>query len=225
MKLIAIVTARGGSKTIKNKNIKKIGKKSLVEFTFKELNKIFIKDKYILTDSKEIKKIAKRYSINTDYVRPKNLSKDNTSSIDTISHFSDWYLKRSNYDALIMLQPTSPLRIKKDILNAVNIFKKKKYQSLCSISKSLEHPYETIDLKDTNKIYYVFKESNKYYRKQDYKINSYFINGAIYIVKKELIKKKQMYSKKNHGFYIMPKIRSIDLDDIEDFEITKKLLK
>ena len=125
MKLIAVVTAREGSKTIKNKNIKKIGKKSLVEFTFKELNKTFIKDKYILTDSKEIKKIAKRYSINTDYVRPKNLSKDNTSSIDTIYHFSDWYLKKSNYDALILLQPTSPLRIKKDILNAVNIFKKK----------------------------------------------------------------------------------------------------
>ena len=58
MKLIAIITARGGSKTIKNKNIKD-RKKSLVEFTFKELNKIFIKDKYILTDSKKLRKSLK----------------------------------------------------------------------------------------------------------------------------------------------------------------------
>ena len=225
MKFLAIITARRGSKTIKNKNIKKIGKKSLVEFTFQELNKTSIKNKYILTDSKKIKKIANRLNINTDYVRPKSLSKDNTSSIETIYHFSEWYLKKSDYDALILLQPTSPLRISDDIINAVKIFKRKKYESLFSISKSLEHPYEAIDLKNTNKIYYVFKESYKYYRKQDYKINSYFINGAIYIIKKELIKKKQMYSKRNHGFYIMPKIRSIDLDDFEDFEITKKLLK
>ena len=225
MKFLAIITARRGSKTIKNKNIKKIGKKSLVEFTFQELNKTSIKNKYILTDSKKIKKIANRLNINTDYVRPKSLSKDNTSSIETIYHFSEWYLKKSDYDALILLQPTSPLRISDDIINAVKIFKRKKYESLFSVSKSLEHPYEAIDLKNTNKICYVFKESYKYYRKQDYKINSYFINGAIYIIKKELIKKKQMYSKRNHGFYIMPKIRSIDLDDFVDFEITKKLLK
>ena len=225
MKFLAVVTARKGSKTIKNKNIKKIGKKSLVEYTFEELNKTSIKNKYVLTDSTDIKNIAKKYNINTDYVRPKNLSKDKTSSIDTISHFSDWYLKKSDYDALIMLQPTSPLRVKDDILNSVKSFKKKKYHSLFSVSKSLEHPYETIDLKNKNEIYYVFKKSSKFYRRQDYKINSYFINGAIYIVKKDLIKKKQMYSKKNHGFYIMPKIRSFDLDDIEDFEIAKKLLK
>ncbi len=104
--------------------------------------------------------------------------------------------------------------------------KKKKFDSLFSISESLEHPYETINLKKgKKKIFYTIKKREKIFRRQDFDINSYFINGAIYIFKKELILKKKIFSENNHGFYLMPKIRSIDVNDLEDIEIVKNILK
>ena len=191
MKIVAVITARGGSKTVKSKNIRKVGNLSLIEYTFKELNKTNIKEKFVLTDSKNIKRISKKYKINTSYERPKQYSKDTTSTIETIYHFSEWYLKKNDYDAILCLQPTSPLRSYIDITRSLKIFSNGRYDSLFSISKSLEHPYHTIDFRNDKKIHYVCKESSKYYRKQDYQINSFFINGAIYFIKKNLIKKRK----------------------------------
>lgn len=226
MKFIAIVTARKGSKSIKNKNIIQLNKKKLIEYTFAEINRSKLKKSaYVITDDKKIKKLALKYKINTDYVRPAKLSKDKTSSIDTIHHFYDWLIKRQNFDALVLLQPTSPLRSFKDINKSMKILKDGKFDSLFSVSESLEHPYETINLKNTKKIFFNFKKSKNFYRRQDFDINSYFVNGAIYIFKKNLIKNKKIYSKNNHGFYKMPKIRSFDINDMADVEIVKKILK
>jgi CMP-N-acetylneuraminic acid synthetase len=227
MRFVAIVTARKGSKSIKKKNLLEINKKPLIEYTFKELLKSKIgKNAYVVTDDDIIKKISKKYKINTEYFRPKKTSTDKSSSIETIHHFAKWLLKKKDFDAIISLQPTSPLRNFKDIDKAVNLFQKKNFDSLFSISESLEHPYETIDFKKSEKkIFFTLKKSQKFFRRQDYDINSFFINGAIYIFKKELILKKKIYSKNNHGFYIMPKLRSLDVNDLEDIEIMKSILK
>ncbi len=226
MKIICVVTARKNSKSIKNKNLVKINNLRLIEYTFRAIKKSKLKDKaYILTDSKKIKKLSKKYKINSDYNRPKNLSLDKTSTIKTLQHFSKWYLKNNNYDALILLQPTSPLRTQVDINQSIEIFKKNKMDSLFSISESLEHPYETINLKNSDKILFNLKKSQKYFRRQDFDINSYFINGAIYILKKKLVLKSKMYNTKKHCFYTMPKSRSFDVNDSEDISIIKKLLK
>lgn len=226
MKFVGIVTARKGSKTIKNKNILQLKKKKLIEYTFSEIKKSKLRDNaYVVTDDKRVKKLATKYKINIDYIRPSSLSTDKSSSIDTIYHFYKWLLKREDFDVLVLLQPTSPLRSFKDINKSLEIFKKNKFDSLFSISESLEHPYETINLKNKRKIFYNFNKSKKFHRRQDFDVNSYFINGAIYIFKKELIKYKKIYSKNNHGFYIMPKIRSLDLNDLEDVAIVKKIIK
>ena len=148
MNIICVVTARKNSKTIKNKNLIKINKLSLIEYTFRQINKSILKRKtFILTDSDKIKEIAKKYKINTDYIRPKSVSLDNTSSAETLNNFSKWYRKKNDYDAIVLLQPTSPLRTFIDINKSIEIFLKEKTDSLFSISESLEHPYETINLK------------------------------------------------------------------------------
>ena len=225
MNIICVVTARKNSKTIKNKNLIKINKLSLIEYTFRQINKSILKRKtFILTDSDKIKEIAKKYKINTDYIRPKSVSLDNTSSAETLNNFSKWYRKKNDYDAIVLLQPTSPLRTFIDINKSIEIFLKEKTDSLFSISESLEHPYETINLKKKNKIFFNLKKSKKYYRRQDFDLNSHFINGAIYIVKKKIIEQKKMYNINNHSFYKMPKIRSFDINDVEDLNIIKKII-
>jgi len=181
--------------------------------------------KYLLSDDKKIKKIAKKFNISIDYKRPKKFSKSNTSLIDTLFHFHQWTkIKKIDYDYLVVLQPTSPLRNYKDINAATKLVRDKKYKSLFSISSSLEHPYETIKFYK-KKWKYTLSKSKLYYRRQDFDFESYFINGAIYIIHRELIIKKRIYDNKKHGFLIMPKHRSIDINDLSEIEIVKKLLK
>ena len=82
-----IIPARMGSKTIKNKNTIIIKNKPLVEFTFKEAKKSKLAQTFVLTDSLKIKKIASKYKINTDYIRPLKVSRDKSSTVDTLIHF------------------------------------------------------------------------------------------------------------------------------------------
>ena len=160
MNFISVIPARAGSKGIKNKNIFKINNKPLVEYTFKSAFKSKIKNNYILTDSKKIKKIAKKFSINTSYIRPKNLSGSKISLNKTLSHFYQWLKKNKvRFDYLVVLQPTSPLRTKNDINNAVNIVKKYKPKSLFCISDSLEHPFEVIKLMKKDKWKFIINKS------------------------------------------------------------------
>jgi len=218
-----IIPARKGSKGIKNKNIKKIKNLYLIEFIFKEIRSINL-PKYVVTDSKFIKKIAKKYKINTDYIRKASTSGSNISLSETLNPFCKW-LAHTNKTVqnLIILQCTSPLTKKIDIINAINIFTKKKYSSLFSVSESIEHPYETINIKN-GKWNYNFKKMLKFKGRQGYKINSYFINGSIYITKISNIIKNNHIISKNNGLSIMPKSRSLDINDMCDLNNFKKII-
>ena len=226
MKFLGVVPARLCSQSIKKKNTFIVNKKPLIQYTFEELEKSLIKKKYLLSDDKKIKKLAKKFNLSSDYLRPKILSRNTTSLVDTLFHFHQWTEnKKIVYDYLVVLQPTSPLRNYKDINSAVEIVKRKKYKSLFSISNSLEHPYETIKFDKKKKWKYVLSKSKLYYRRQDFDFESYFINGAIYIIHRKLVIQKRIYDKKNHGFCVMPKQRSIDINDLSDIEIARGLLK
>ena len=225
MKFLGVVPARSGSQSIKKKNTFIVNKKPLIQYTFEALTKSLIKKKYLLSDDKKIKKLAKKFNLSSDYLRPKILSRNTTSLVDTLFHFHQWTKnKKIVYDYLVVLQPTSPLRNYKDINSAVEIVKRKKYKSLFSISNSLEHPYETIRFDKKKKWKYVLSKSKLYYRRQDFDFESYFINGAIYIIHRKLVIQKRIYDKKNHGFCVMPKQRSIDINDLSDIKIVRGLL-
>ena len=219
MNFISVIPARSGSKGIKNKNIIKIGKKPLVQHTFEAAFNSKIHKNFVLTDNIKIKKIAKQFKINTQYNRPKNFSKSTTSLVETLSHFNKWLAKKKiDYDFMVILQPTSPLRDYKDINNCLKIIEKTKNSSLFSISESIEHPYETI-IKNKKVWKFVLKKSKKFYRRQDFDIKTYFINGAIYISSKKLILQKKIFTNSNHSLYIMPKRKSLEINDKDEAHI------
>jgi CMP-N,N'-diacetyllegionaminic acid synthase len=223
---VGIVPVRKRSKSIRNKNLILINKKPLVEYTFKEIAKSKLKKSFVLTDSEKIKKIALKYKINTDYIRPSKVSKDTTSTAETLIHFLKDKKIDNNFDYLVILQATSPLRSYKDINNAIEEFKKKKLTSLTSISESLEHPYQALEIDKKKKSWkYILPKGQKFTRRQDYDIDSYFINGAIFIVSRKYLENKLKTKSSNHGFYYMPKSRALDLNDHEDLKMIKKLIK
>jgi CMP-N-acetylneuraminic acid synthetase len=226
MKFIAVIPARAGSKSIKKKNLHLLNKKPLIQYTFEQLNKSLLKEKYLLSDDLSIKKLAKKFDICIDYKRPKNLSKSDTSLTDTLNHFHRWLTNNKiSYDYLVTLQPTSPLRNYQDINSSVQMVKRRKFNSLFSINESIEHPYESISICKNNKWRHALSKAKLYYRRQDFDLKSFFINGIIYITSRELIIKKKLYEKKNHGFLITPKIRSIDVNDLEEAKIAESIIK
>lgn len=226
MKIISVIPARAGSKGIKNKNIIKLNNKHLIEYTFSAASKSNIKNNFVITDCKKTKKISKKYKINSEYLRPKNLSGDKISFIETFLHFNNWLkVKNISFDYIVVLQPTSPLRNYKDINKCLKIIKNKKPLSLFSISPSVENPFEAINLKSKKKWNYVIKRKKIIARRQDFKINSFFENGAIYIAHANLLKKRKLYSNIRHLNYIMPKIRSFDINDKEDLKVCNAILK
>ncbi len=220
-KFIIVVPARLGSKSIKNKNIIPINSLPMITYTFRSIEKINL-NKFVLSNDPRVIDIAKKYKLNTKYKRPSKVSRDKSSTLSLLRDFHLYAKKNFNYDYIVLLQPTSPIRDIKDIKNAIFRMIKKKYLKLSSISKSLEHPYETVYLKN-DKIKSFFPNI-KHTRRQDFDKNSYFINGSLYIYHKSLLEKKMKKNTKE-GYYIMKKINSFDIDDHEDLEIVRRILE
>jgi len=216
---IFLVPARKGSKGIKGKNLVKINKKELIVRTFESLKSIKKENKYVLTDDNKVKNIAKKYNIDTSYFRKKILSGDDVELIDTVKDFCIYLGTRKTYKYVVILQPTSPFRTFLDIEKSLQKFKKNNYSSLFSISPSMEHPNDCIFI-DKKKIQYFINQKKS--MRQFYK-KSFFINGAIYVSEKKNIFNDKFINKKNHGTYIMKKINSLDLDDKEDLDLTRKI--
>ena len=178
-----LIPARGGSKGIKNKNLKNFNKKPLIYWTIKQaIQSKFSSDIYVTSDSNSILNFSKKIGIKT-IKRPKNIAKDISSTEEAILHF----LKNSkiNYENIILLQPTSPLRKIKDIDNAFDLFIQNKCKSLFSVSFFSDFTvWKTLK----NKIVpFSYNPNKRIIRQKDTK---YFIeNGSIYIFKSSIIKK------------------------------------
>ena len=113
-----LIPARGGSKGLKNKNIRILNSKPLIQYTIEEAKNIFdAKDIFVSTDSDEIREVAENSGILVPKLRPKSLSDDSTPMKDVILHFLE---NANKLDYLVLLQPTSPCRKSKHILEAIN---------------------------------------------------------------------------------------------------------
>ena len=215
-----LIPARGGSKGIKNKNLKNFNKKPLIYWTIKQaIQSKFSSDIYVTSDSNSILNFSKKIGIKT-IKRPKNIAKDIYYTEEAILHF----LKNSkiNYENIILLQPTSPLRKIKDIDNAFDLFIQNKCKSLFSVSFFSDFTvWKTLK----NKIVpFSYNPNKRIIRQKDTK---YFIeNGSIYIFKSSIIKKNMNRIDVNSfAIYKMNKLQFFEIDDIEDFKICEHIFK
>ena len=228
MKIIAFIPARKGSKGIKNKNMALLNKRPLIYYTINIAKKIK-KNIYpfISTDSKKIIKYSKNFGFESRYLRPKFLSKDNSSFFPTIMHGLQWLKKNRGkvFDAILLLQPTTPVRKLKELKSAINIFKKKKLKSLVSVTHMREHPYECIRFNRNGWNYLVDNPKKKDIR-QTYEKKFYFIDGAFYLAKIDFLRKnKSFLNNKYTKIFVQKKKWPIDIDTPEDLLIAKTLIK
>lgn len=227
-KYLVIVPARSGSKEIKDKNIIEICGQPLIYYTIKHALRL-LKEKKVLkaivsTDSTKIAKICSSFGMEVPFLRPKKLATDESKSIEFVMHAIKYYEDRNIYfDAVVILQPTSPLRSYDDIINALELFNNVESDSL--ISLYYDKDLSDLKLYKKNDIFAepINKDHNKGIRRQEYQ-KIYVRNGAIFITKVEYLKRSHKIISERPLFFEMPKERSINIDTYEDLEVAKKYL-
>lgn len=226
MKILGIIPARSGSKGVKNKNIRKLNNKYLIDYTIIESLKSNLTDVIVSTDSLKIMKIVKDLGGNAPFLRPKNLAADNSSSISVVQHAIVTYSKITGltYDAIMLLQPTCPLRTSLDINKSIDLFISKNPDSVISVyNVNGLHPARMKYLDNNN--YLIdppFAEKIENQPRQELK-PMYIRNGAIYLTKLSEINKGTFKGNKSLA-YIMDADKSINIDTEFDFKLAEMLL-
>ena len=223
MNTLGIITARSGSRRIKDKNICDLNGQPLMAYSIESaLKSEYINEVMVSTDSQVYANIAIKYGAKVPFLRSKKNSTDLASSIDVLLEVLDEYEKCEKYfDNIILLQPTSPLRTNLDIDNAFKIFIEKQADSIVSVCECTYSPLLCNTLrKDFNMFDFINNEANcsksleKYYR----------LNGAIYISKVCILRKIHSFYGKNSYAYMMDRIQSVDIDTEFDLRIAEAFL-
>lgn len=222
-KLLCLIPARAGSKGIKNKNLALLKGKPLLYWTIKLAKKIKYFDKIIVsTDSKKIQKFSLEQGVDCPFLRPKKISGNKTSMLKVFNHAVD-YLKHNNYNpyAVVLLQPTSPMRKIVTINKACKIFLKERLDSLFSVEKVKHNFHPSFVFKNKsdllkNKLKNIQKKKNR----QD--INDlYALDGGVVFITKVKRNFKYLIGGKLN-FILVKKPESYDIDTTEDLELCEK---
>lgn len=216
---ICIIPARSGSKRLKNKNILRLDKKYLIEYSVQSAisSKIF-KKIVVSSDSIKVKKILNKYKSVIFHHRSKKLSSDtatvNQVCIEIIKKFND---KKKPFEMICCLYPTSPLRDKDDIRKAFKYIKHKKLDFLIGVTNYL-YPFHQALKKKGKYLHPFFKKD---VNKKIINDNIYVDSGSMYIGKiKKYLKYKTFYGPKLDGYFLNRK-KSIDINYKEDFNLLK----
>lgn len=225
--MLALIPARGGSKGLPGKNIRPLCGRPLIEYTIEAaLHSDLVTDVIVSTESKEIADIALSAGASVPFMRPVELASDTSLGLDTYIYTCDRLIKElgAKIPNIIILQPTSPLRTTDDIDNATMLFKQKAANAVISV---VENPFpdqwqNRIDEygvlhNNVNKSDFMIKN------RQDYD-KSYLFNGAIYVFDYNFIRTCRTYYSERTFAYVMPRERSIDIDDLLDFEFAEFLM-
>lgn len=216
---LAIIPARGGSKRLPRKNILDLAGKPLIKWTIDAgLNSQFIDKVVVTSDSDEILEIAKQSNCTT-IKRPEDLASDTSPTIDAIFHAINSI--NPQFDYIILLQPTSPLRTSFHIDEAIKLQKEKNADAIVSVCKMDHSPLWVNTLPQDGNMNNFIGVDIKNKRSQDLE-QYYRLNGAIYICNtRELLDERSFFIKDNIYAYIMKSKHSIDIDSKFDLDMAK----
>lgn len=218
--VLGLIPARGGSKGLPGKNTLPFGDKPLIVHTINQANKSKYIDRLVLSsEDKDIIKVVKKYNVDVPFVRPQYLAKDSTSGLDVVLHAIK---KISGYDIVVLLQPTSPLRISKDIDRCIEKLIYRQVNACVSVTESSKNPNWMFQLSEDDKFIPVVSDQPLVTIRQDLP-KTYTINGAVYVAKIKWFIQKKVFINDETLAHIMPLERSIDIDSKYDFMFAELL--
>ena len=225
MRYLVVIPARGGSKGIPRKNIKPFAGKPLIYYTIDTARSIVEdKDICVSTDDDEIIKVVEDYGLKVPFKRPDELATDTAGTYEVLLHALDFYEKKGNhYDALILLQNTSPFRTADHVKEALKLYTPE-VDMVVSVKECAANPYYCVFEENQDGYLHVCKGDGTIFRRQDApKVWEY--NGAIYIINTESLKKQHMHQFAKRIKYVMDAKSSFDLDTMNDWMIAETIKK
>ena len=226
--ILCTICARGGSKGVKNKNIKELKGKPLIAYTIEQAKASQLFEHIVIsTDNDDIANIAKQYGAEVFFKRSDEMASDTAGKLDVIKDAfkrSEEYYNKT-FDYLVDLDATAPLRSVDDIINSFNQFRENNNDNLITAMPSRRSPYfNLVEVDKNGKVYLSKKLDNAVVRRQDAP-KSYDMNASIYIWKRDIILNENSIFLEKTGLYVMPEERSIDIDNELDFKFVEFLMK
>lgn len=218
---LAIIPARGGSKRLPRKNVLDLAGKPLIAWSIEAgLNSKYIDKVVVSSDYAEILAVSKKYSAES-ITRPEELASDTATTFDAIKHTID---NVEQYDYIVLLQATSPLRDTKHIDEAIELLESKNADAVVSVCEMDHSPLWSNTLDESLSMQGFLRDEVLNKRSQD--LEKYFrLNGAIYICRTgKLLEEKSFFLKENIYAYKMNRESSIDIDEEIDFKIAEVLI-
>ena len=226
MRILALITARGGSKRIPGKNIRPLGGKPLIVWSINVAKDITeIVDILVSTDDLKISEVAKNAGAMVPWLRPPELATDTTSSEDVCLHALEWYEKENGtIDGLMLLQPTSPFRSRDTVLRGIELFRKQKHRPVIGVSTAKSHPMWCFKIENGIMNQFIKGEGLRM-QSQDLP-SAYMINGAFYLISpEELIEQQLFYTENTMPLIAGSPEESIDIDTEWDWKLAEAIIK
>jgi CMP-N,N'-diacetyllegionaminic acid synthase len=223
MRVLGIIPARGGSKGVPRKNLKKLNGLPLIKYTLDAALNSNLSELVVSTEDEEIANFAKLCGCKVPFFRPLDLASDTASSIDVAIHALNAMeeITHSNFDAIMLLQPTTPFRSNQDINDALSLISHdEKASSVISVvDVKAHHPARMKYIENGVLIDPDFCEKYENQNRQELQ-PMYIRNGAVYLTKRETILSSSFKGLKSLAL-IMPEERSVNIDTLSDFELAE----
>ena len=225
MKTLYVIPARGGSKGIPHKNIKPLAGKPLIGYSIDVARQLAADDDICLTtDDPDIAATAESMGLNVPFLRPASLATDTCGTYEVLIHALDFYRDRGiDYDTLVLLQPTSPMRTADDVRAALALYSPD-IDMVVTVKEAASNPYYNCYETDNDGFLHISKGDGGYTRRQDApKVWEY--NGAVYVINVESLRRMPLSAFNRRRMSVMPAERSVDLDTPVDWLIAEKLIE
>jgi CMP-N-acetylneuraminic acid synthetase len=224
MKTLYLIPARGGSKGIPHKNIKLLSGKPLIYYTIDIARRLADdKDICVSTDDDEIINTVEEYGLHVLFKRPDALATDKCGTYKVILQALDFYKNKGEiYDAVVLLQPTSPFRTVNNVSSCIERYLQEHRDMVASVKESSTNPYyNCFKVDNSGTLEPLFNEIIT--RRQDAP-KTYEYNGAVYVMNVEKLREKSYEEFNNIGYAIMDELSSVDLDTIVDWKFAEMII-
>ncbi len=224
--IVAIIPARGGSKSVPRKNIKLLAGKPMLAWTIESALQSRCLDRVVIsTEDDEIATVARSWGAETPYLRPPQLASDTASAVDVVLHTLEWLKQNENVqpEFVLLLQPTSPLRNADDIHNVIMLQKEKNANAVVSVCEAVHPPHWLRRIGSDSELLPWLSEAAPNRRQEIETL--YQFNGALYLIRPEVLASEKTFIPEPTFAYVMPLERSVDVDTPFDFRVADLLLR
>jgi CMP-N-acetylneuraminic acid synthetase len=222
-RVLGVIPARGGSKSVPGKNIKAFGGKPLIAYTIEAARQSkYLTSFLVSTEDHHIADIAREYGAPVPFQRPAELAQDDSEGIKVIEHAIEFVrqTRRERYDYTMVLQPTSPLRTADDIDRSIEKIVNTGCDSVMSMVEVVDFAPKKLKRIDNDTIVPLFEDEGRTSAQRHSLPKVYKRNCAIYLTRTELILQGDLFGKVSRPYIMLPE-RSVDINTPADFELAE----